>query len=297
MTRAVEPVRRQVELPLAHCDSKVQDGMVESIPAGDSGGGVPSGNTRKRQTSGELRQHMLDAGRSIMQEEGLETTSGNLTFKRVFDRVAQDTGRQLTNASIIRRIWENQADYQADVLVEIAHDEQRPEIEATLSAVEEVLEAVDLSSPTGRLQGMSELCRLVSEASRLVIIESSSWQLWISVVAIATGSSNAEQQQRMCTALAEGYRSTTEFWENIYQGLLAILGLRPRAPLTISQFTTIVMALSEGSTLRQRVDGESESVELPSLSSDGVREWSLYGIAIEAVAVRFFEPDPAFIAP
>ena len=240
---------------------------------------------------------MLDAGRSILREEGLETTSSNLTFKRVFDRVAQDTGRHLTNASIIRRIWQNQADYQADVLVEIAHDEERPEIEATLVAVTEVLDAVDLSSAEGRMEGMSELCRLVSEASRRVIIESPSWQLWISVVAIATGSSNDEQQQRMCSALSEGYRSTTEFWESVYQGLLAHLGLRPRAPFTVALFTKIVMALSEGSTIRQRVDGESETVDLRSGPGDEAQEWSLYGVAIEAVALRFFEPDPAFVAP
>ena len=275
----------------------MQYGTVESTTADGAGDSAPAKPTRKRQTSRELRQQMLDAGRSILQEEGLETTSGNLTFKRVFERVAQDTGRQLTNASIIRRIWENQADYQADVLVEIAHDEQRPEIEATLLAFKEVLEAVDRSSPEGRLQGMSELCRLVTDASRQVIIEGTSWQLWISVVTIATGSSNEEQQQRMCAALAEGYRTTTQFWESIFQGLLTFLGLRPRAPLTVTQFTKILMAQSEGSTIRQRVDGESETVDLPNGPGDKVRTWTLYGVAIEAIARRFFELDPDFVAP
>ena len=74
---------------------------------------------------------MVDAGRAILHEEGIETSSNNLTFKRVFERVERDTGRRLTNASIIKRIWENQSDYQADVLVAIAHDEGRPEIEGT----------------------------------------------------------------------------------------------------------------------------------------------------------------------
>ena len=72
---------------------------------------------------------MLETGREILQEEGIQTGSTNLTFKRVFDRVERDTGRRLSNASVIKRIWANQADYQADVLVTIAHDEQRPEVE------------------------------------------------------------------------------------------------------------------------------------------------------------------------
>ena len=108
---------------------------MEVKPAVGTDDGTSPPTPRKRQSSTVLRQHLLEAGRSILQEEGLETTSSNLTFKRVFDRVAQDTGRQLTNASVIRRIWDNQADFQADVLVEIAHDEQRPEIEVALAAV------------------------------------------------------------------------------------------------------------------------------------------------------------------
>ena len=79
---------------------------------------------------------MLETGREILQEEGIQTGSTNLTFKRVFDRVERDTGRRLSNASVIKRIWDNQADYQADVLVAIAHDEQRPEVAETVAAVQ-----------------------------------------------------------------------------------------------------------------------------------------------------------------
>ena len=111
--------------------------------------------TRKRQPKSELRQLMLDTGREILQEEGIETRSSNLTFKRVFDRVERDTGRHLTNASVIKRIWEDQSDYQADVLVSIAQDENRPEVGATMAAVEDVLASTDLSSVEGRLRGMS----------------------------------------------------------------------------------------------------------------------------------------------
>ena len=98
----------------------------QRVRSGDRGPEAP----KKRQPKRQLRQLMLDTGRTILDEEGIETASTNLTFKRVFDRVEQDTGRHLTNASVIRRIWENQADYQADVLVAVAHDEHRPEIEA-----------------------------------------------------------------------------------------------------------------------------------------------------------------------
>ena len=148
------------------------DGAAEPGPS-------PSGRPRKRQPKDELRKLMLETGREILREEGIQTGSTNLTFKRVFDRVERDTGRRLTNASVIKRIWQNQADYQADVLVAIAHDEERPEVADTVAAVQEVLATIDLTTVEGRLAGMSELCRVAGAASRRVMAESTSWPLWV----------------------------------------------------------------------------------------------------------------------
>jgi hypothetical protein len=238
---------------------------------------------------------MLATGRAILQEEGIETGSSNLTFKRVFDRVERDTGRHLTNASVIRRIWDNQADYQADVLVAIAQDEQRPEVDATMAAVAEVLASVDLSSEEGRMRGLSELCRVAGATSREAIATSSSWPLWISVVAIASSTSNEDQRERMCAALSEGYELVTAYWEGVYGGLVTLLGLRPRSPRTVRQFTMAVSALSEGDSLRRHVERAAVTLDLPTGPAGGLQEWTLYSLAIEAVALQFFEPDPDFV--
>src|SRR6202140_5471028 len=91
--------------------------------------------SRKRQTKQsreDLRATLLAAGQEILHEEGLKTASRNLTFKRVFERVERESGLRLTNASVIGRVWENQPDYQADVLVSIAQDRGRPEIGLTI---------------------------------------------------------------------------------------------------------------------------------------------------------------------
>ena len=63
-----------------------------------------------------------------MLEEGLGTVADSLNFKRAFDRVEAETGVRLTNASVIGRLWENQADYQTDVLVELASDTSRSNV-------------------------------------------------------------------------------------------------------------------------------------------------------------------------
>ena len=285
--------------PIDSCDSKVHDGPVEPVDPVETEevAPAPSRGTWKRQPKRELRQLMLDNGRAILQEEGIETASNNLTFKRVFDRVERTTGRQLTNASVIKRVWENQSDYQADVLVAIAHDEQRPEVEGTLVAVGQVLDSVDLTTVAGRLSGMSELCRVGGGASRALVAASTSWPLWISVVTIATTSSNADQKDRMCTALAEGYQSVAEFWEEAFRGMIDFLGLRLRAPRTLYQFSQAVTSLSEGDSLHQHVVREARNLDLPTGPGGEMQEWTLYAVTLEALAIQFFEPDPDFVAP
>jgi len=118
-----------------------------------------------KQTREELRAALLEAGREILLEEGLEPGSSNLTFKRAFDRVEKKTGLRLTNASVIRRVWENQADYQADVLVAIAQDEERPEAELTVRAIADVFVGIDLSTVESRAHALREVCRVGGEAN------------------------------------------------------------------------------------------------------------------------------------
>ena len=215
----------------------------------------------------------------------------------MFDRVERDTGRRLSNASVIKRIWDNQADYQADVLVAIAHDEQRPEVEDTMAAVQRVLASVDLSSVEGRLATMSELCRVAGATSHRIISESTSWSLWVSIVTIATTTPNEEQSKRMRAALMEGYELTTALWAGIYGGLMAMLGLRPRAPRTLEQFAIAVSSLTEGDSFRQHVEGSTVTLDLPTGPDGEMRKWTLYSVAVEALALQFFEPDPDFRPP
>ncbi len=75
---------------------------------------------RQRHNREELRALLLDTGRVMLREEGLGTGAEAITFKKVFDRVEEDSGIRLSNASVIRRVWENQAEFRAEVLVTIA---------------------------------------------------------------------------------------------------------------------------------------------------------------------------------
>lgn len=261
--------------------------------------GPVSAPRRAQLTRGELRATLLEAGREILLEEGLDTDSTNLTFKRVFDRVENQTGVRITNASVIRRVWENQADFQTDVLVAIAHDEERPETERTLQALLDLFRSLDLSTPEARDYALGQVCRVGGEASNTAIADSNSFSLWISVMAMAMTTATAvpDERRRIQDALRSAYGTVDNFWGEAYAGLAALLGLRIRQPWTSANFVMAVTALNEGFSLRQRVNGHIEWVTRPTGPHGEEQEWTLFAVGLEALARQFFEIDPNFKPP
>jgi hypothetical protein len=255
-------------------------------------GEAPKANQRRE----ELRATLLEAGREILHEEGLETGSNNLTFKRVFERVEQKSGLRLTNASVMRRAWENQADYQADVLVAIAHDQARPEIDVTVKALGDLFEELDLSTEESRGRALQEVCRVGGAASTDALGNSTNWSLWISVVAMATATTRPEQRRRIQQALQEGFEVVVEFWETLLGRVMQVLGLRLRPPWTIRQFTMAVTAFSEGCSLRQRIDGGVEGIVRPTGPNGKDQEWTLFAAGLEALVHQFYEPNPDHVS-
>jgi hypothetical protein len=246
-----------------------------------------------KQSREELRTLLLGTGRTILREEGLGTGAEALTFKRVFKRVEKDTGVRLTNASIIKRVWENQADYQADVLVAIATDVGRAEIDQTFEGLGPLFRSIDLSSPEARRRAIREVCRVGGAAKIDALRRSRNWTSWIGVWSLATVSDTGEQRKRIDLALLDGYATITNRFEEIYGANAELLGLRIRKGLTIRQYTMAVGALAEGSALRSRVDpAEMAGILRPTGPSGEEQEWTLFAIGVEALLWQFFELDP-----
>jgi hypothetical protein len=251
----------------------------------------------------ELRSLLLETGRTLLIEEGMGTGVETLTFKRVFERVQADTGRRLSNASVIRRVWENLADFQTDVLVSVAQQDGLGEFDGTFSALVPVLATMDLSTAESRERSLREVCRVGGAANVLALLESPHWSLWIAVWALATAESGHPDEQRVehlekiRRALLAGYDGFTQLWEDAYAALAASLGLRPRSPLTVRQFTVAVGALAEGCSLRQRLDPTMDGIVRPTGPDGEDQEWSVFAIGLEALQHHFFEPDPDWVQP
>jgi len=247
---------------------------------------------RPRHSKEQIRALLLAAGRSIILEEGLGSGADSLTFKRAFARVEADAGVKLTNASVIRRVWENLDDYQTDVLVDLASDTSRSNVSEVADTVAEVLAASDLSTATSRAAALSELCRVVGAALPDALRRSASWSVWINVWTMATSSDLPDRHQRVLSALMEGYDAINEEGEEAFGDLMTLFGYRIKEPLTVSQFLNAVGALSEGCSLRDRVDTKMLGIVRPTGAHGEDQTWTIFGIGLHALVIEFFEPDP-----
>lgn len=237
---------------------------------------------------------LLEAGLEILREEGLHTGTVNLTFKRVCDRVRVRTGIQVTNASVIKRVWENQSDFQADVLVAVANDQSRPEVGLILTALQPILDGADLSTVESRARVVQQVCRVGGWANSVATAESPNYPLWMHVVATALTTSDVGQRDRIKSALRQGYTSFTTFWDESFSALAALLGLRIRPESDMSQFVMVLTALDQGFSIRHRINGQVECVTRPTGPNGEAEEWTLFAVGLEALVHQFFEPDPAY---
>jgi len=249
-----------------------------------------------RRSREELRTTLVEEGRAILLAEGLEAGSRNLTFKRVFDRVEAKSGLRITNASVIKRIWENQADFQADVLVTIARGEAR-RAQVSGERVVALLADFDMGSAESRSLALREVCRSEGNASSAAIDDSANWQLWIGVIAMATSAAAPELQARIKAAIAEEYGSVTRFWSRNFLALAGLLGFRVRHPWTMDHFSTAAIAFAEGCALRQMASGDVGTVVRPTGPDGRDQEWSPYATGMEALVNQYLEPDPAHEPP
>jgi len=246
----------------------------------------------RRRTREELRALLLEAGVQVLRDEGLGTGAEQLTFKRVFERVAAATGIRITNASVIGRIWQNQAEFQSAVLASLAVDEVTDQEEAFLSVAATVLDAADRSTLEGRKAALRELLRVAAEANLATGATSRSWAVVIGAWALASGSRGSETGQEIYAALLHSYTGVDERAQAATQGLMAFFGLELRPPLRLDQFTRACTALVEGCALRDRVDDGIRGIGRATGPDGAVQEWTVLGIGMEALVDEFFEFDP-----
>ena len=165
--------------------------------------------------------------------------------------MATDTGTRLTNASVIRRVWENQAEFQADVLSTVALAGDAGGDRGRRHRTGPRPGGGRPEHPGGAPRRPDPACRVGGEASLRALAGSRNWSLWVGVWVLAVTGPTSGRSRRIRQALLDGYGSTTEAWAGMHGALADHLGFRLREPFTLRQFTVSVGALVEGCALRE----------------------------------------------
>jgi hypothetical protein len=246
-----------------------------------------------RHSRDELRELILETGRIMLQEEGLSSGAEALTFKRVFDRIEGDTGIRVTNASVIRRVWESQSAFQTDVLETVARGQSGAEIDLAEQGLRPILAAIDLTTLESRDQALRDLCRLAGDLNAQAVRESTNWPLLIGVWAQTASGQPTSGSQKIEKALLSAFDGFTARIESIYGAMAAFLGLRLREEFTLREFVIAEDSLSQGFGLRDRLDETVRRVvKRPTGPNGDQQEWSIFAVALEGLVRQFFEFDP-----
>ena len=241
----------------------------------------------------ELQSLLLDAGRTILLERGLQTQASSLTFKAALDRVTADTGLRFSNASIIGRIWKDQRAFRLDVLNSFASIDYRSEIDVVVAAIAPVLADSDLSTEASRSAAIREVCRVGGAQHVEALRDSPTFALWIGIWSIAASSDSSAERRELHEALMVGYEAINSHFEEAFGALMDILMVQVRKPLTVRQFADAVGALVEGCSIRERVTQGMAHIMRPTGPDGQLQEWTTFSIGLVALATEFFEPIPS----
>ncbi len=254
-----------------------------------------SSGPRVRRSSEEIRRLLLDAGVEILLDEGLGSGAEGLTFKRVYGRLERTRGVRLTNASVIGRAFRTQEEFQTEVLATIAASDSQDFRRLAEVIVEEVLVEADLTSLEGRWRCIRDISRTTGVLLLDILRSSPVWRVWIGIWALAGSGEQSPEKDRLAGALLMSYRSVMRDTTSLSTAILAMLGFRVKAPMTMEHGASAIQALAEGSALRDLVDeGAMRHISMPTGPAGEPEEWTVFGIALHTLITQFIEPDPGW---
>ncbi len=248
-----------------------------------------------RRTREDLRQLLVEAGTEIVWEEGLAAGAEHVTFKRAFEHLEERRGIRVTHASVIGRIWENQEEFQRDVLTMMAELEVL-DADDVFAASLPGLDELDRSTAEARWRATAELCRTECGAMFDSILRSPTWSRWMAIWALAVVDSGSSRKKPIVEALLRGEIRATDRYEESYAAAMQVLGLRMREPFTVRQLALSVVAFGQGCALRAGVDKTtSHGIDRATGPEGAEQPWTMFAIGVEALIQQFIEIDPDWV--
>ncbi len=263
-----------------------------------------------RRSREELRIVLLDVGVALLLERGLVGGAEHVTFAEVFAAAEGRWGSSINPASVYKRIWGTQAEFQRDLVLAAAAFYPDGEEQPTLAAARTVLASADLSTAQSRKAALSELCRVAGEVHVRILERSRPWQIWVGIWALTVSTPSTVDDEILGPAIRVGHEKAARALQVILEEVIPAIGYRMAPSFSFEQLSLAIEALTEGMALRGRfadarvlnilrpdvVSGNLENSRStsPAGALEASATWTLFAVAMESLVLQFCEPDLKF---
>ena len=200
----------------------------------------------------ELRELLLDAGAELIDRDGIGLELQEITYASVFDYLEQTEGVRVTRASVHKRIWPSQRDFQLEVIAEAVRrwdvGTDVPDLQVLVGdAVEHLGEATSISDL------LDHLCKQVGSVALAGWSTARSWRMFNALWTVfeATPVQEREDLTDFADSVRETYRASLrrdrEHWQSFVES--AGLPLRGEVDDPTMMFSQLSSGLLEGAYL------------------------------------------------
>lgn len=237
----------------------------------------------KRRTAAETRQLLLDVGIAMVYEQGVTAGVGHIRLRDVLDRAKLTTGAAY-------RLWPDQSAFQRDLAVAAATWRADKPLGRTVAAIRELIADEAPLRAVIRRGSATHIDDLVHGDGN------EAWPSSSFLTALALRAAAAHSDPLRAASAARHQESVSSFVA-LYEAMLSLYGRRMRPPLTVEHLAVAMAALGEGFAL-QAIEGEEHPMlSMPVDGADEDEEWTLFGVAVEAIVESFTETDPEAARP
>lgn len=251
--------------------------------------------TNERAASAKRR--MLDVAISDVRERGLTVGFEWLQMDDIIFRAE-------VPRSSAYRLWESKQLFVADLLIELAEDSSRGLVEGETWRLCQQMIADNqdaLGSEESRKALALEILRVAVEDNYYSVVDSTSWQTYVSICASLFGGPPSDKREQLKAALREGSDISMQRLADFHRWFTQRCGFRMKALYgdNFYLYAALCMGMVEGLGILhisnpQAVDRFFQGPR--TLASQTAAKWSPAAIGLLSIFEQFMEPDPDFVA-
>jgi len=263
----------------------------EELGGGIAGTVTPAGK-KKRLSSEESRERLIQAGIDALAREGLSVGMDSVNL----EQAVRDSTVPRSSAYAVWSTDEEfspQELFQREVLLR-AVDRRK---ETTERLMEEIAEHLaDEDESLSREEKRRELVRIAATSSLRNVQESASWQIVFALRSILQTAPTESRDQDLLDWISRNEEEARiETIEQLYKPLAEMFGLRPRPEFGERAWHLAEISsasLVEGMAMRSALSASQHFYGHPNPASSEDNEWSLYALLFERMIDVFLEPIP-----